>query len=428
MNKFNKSLILSLSAMAMMVACKKDDKGESKAKTTEAPKVTDTKTGDKDVADVKKTPDAPKELMDATEALKGCWTASNAHDAAAFGKCVDDKSEMAVVDHTPPMGAKGSTEILAKMKMRWTAFSDIKAAPQLVLTNGQNIASILHVTGTNDGEMMGKPASNKAMSMFTAELVEMSPEGKIAKDRWWMDQGTAMHQMGMHENEMAPASETAWAEAVWVKAENNEAETANVAFVKGMEEHVAKADVDGYMALVADDVSFRYVGHKDPANGKAEYKKGFDMWMAMAEHKGTVAEIWGAGDWVVSVSDLVTTMKTDLPGTKDTKGKEVKSKVVEFYQVADGKLKTHWVFENTMNYGVQLGLMGDMEGMHGEHPGGEHPKGGDHPAGEHPKGEKAGGEHPAGKKAGGEHPKGEKAGGEHPAGKKADGEHPKKTK
>ncbi len=417
MNKFKKSLILSLSAMAMMVACKKDDKGETKAKTTEAAKVTDTKKTDTDTPDIKKT------SVDATEALKGCWAASNAHDAEAFGKCVDDKTEMAVVDHTPPMSAKGSADILAQMKMRWTAFSDIKAAPQLVLTNGQNIASILHVTGTNDGEMMGKPASNKAMSMFTAQMVAMRTDGKIATDHWWMDQGTGMHQLGMHENEMAPASETAWAEAIWVKAENNEAETANVAFVKGMEELVAKADVDGYMALVADDVSFRYVGHKDPANGKEAYKKGFDMWMAMADHKGTVAEIWGAGDWVVSVSDMVTTMKIDMPGTKDTKGKEVKSKVVEFYQIADGKLKAHWVFENTMNYGVQLGLMGDMKGMHGEHPAGEHPTGdhpkGEHPAGEHPKGEKAG-EHPAGDK---------KAGGEHPAGdKKADGEHPKKTK
>lgn len=381
MNKINKTLILSLSAMAMMVACKKDDKGDEKAKTKEAPKVA--KTTEKDVektTDVKKTPDDPAgEEVDATEALKACWAANAGQDEAGLVKCFDEKTVFTAVDHTPPMNATGSEAIMGMTKMRWSGFSDMKTAPQLVLTNGQNIASLLHVSGTNDGEMMGHPASNKKMSMFAAELVTMSPTGKVVSQRWWMDQGTAGHQMGMHPNEMAPSEETPWAESIWVTAEGNESETANVALVKGMGESVTKGDVDAYQALVADDISFRYVGHKESAEGKEAYKKGFDMWMAMADHKGVTTEVWGAGDWVVSVSDTVATMKMDMPGTKETKGKEVKSNVVEFYQIADGKLKTHWVFENTMNYGVQLGLMGDMKGMHGD----AKPAGHEHGEGKH---------------------------------------------
>ncbi len=31
--------------------------------------------------------------------------------------------------------------------------------------------------------------------------------------------------------------------------------------------------------------------------------------------------------------------------------------MIEFMEIKDGKLKTHWVFENTMAYAAQLGLL-----------------------------------------------------------------------
>ena len=64
-----------------------------------------------------------------------------------------------------------------------------------------------------------------------------------------------------------------------------------------------------------------------------------------------------AGDWVVAVNDVTSKLKQNMPGTKNTKGKEVNTTVLEFLQFDQGKLKTHWIFENSMAYPVQLGLI-----------------------------------------------------------------------
>jgi len=349
-------LLLSLLVLSTL-ACNND---EHKAKSAPA------KASKTVVKTAKKAVPAPTKAkaMDATEALKAYWAADAARDEAALSAFIDDKSVVTMVDHTPPMTHTGA-DIVKMNKMHWSAFSSMKTTPQLVLSSGQNIAAIRHFEGVNDGSMMGMPATNKTMALFAAELVTMTPEGKISSERWWMDQATAAHQMGMFPSKRAPDADKAWdaSKVQWIKAEHNDAEKANLALAQKLAESLVNKDVDAYMEQVADDVSFRYVGEKEGVKGKAEYKKGLAMWMTMADHKGMVTEAWAAGDWVVSVEDMVSTMKMDMPGTKETKGKEVKSNLISFYQFNEGKLQSHWIFENSMNYAVQLGLMPPMKGM-----------------------------------------------------------------
>ncbi len=361
MNQCTKTLLVTLSALAMMVGCKKDDKKEASKEAPKATKTTDTPAEEKTPEEPKKTPEKPAEKVDALTAIKACWAADASHDEKALANCYDDNSAFSVVDHTPPVAGKGAETALAMAKSHWTAFSDMKVEPQLVLSKGNKIASIFLMSGTNDGEMsMGEmkiPASSKKISVLVAQVVEMSDAGKIVNDRFWIDQATMSAQLGMHPNPRSPKEESAWEAPVWTASSDSEVEKANLALIKSMHESVDKGDVDGYLALVADDVSFRYLADGKALAGKEEYKKGLAMWMTMADHKETVTEVWAAGDWVVSVTDSISTMKQDMPGTKDTKGKEVKSTVLAFHQFADGKLKAHWVVENSMNYAVQLGLM-----------------------------------------------------------------------
>lgn len=70
-----------------------------------------------------------------------------------------------------------------------------------------------------------------------------------------------------------------------------------------------------------------------------------------------IKSAWAAGDWVFVTSEMQVEMLVDMPMAKGSKGKQVKLAQTEFFQIADGKLKTHWVFENSMQYAVQLGLV-----------------------------------------------------------------------
>lgn len=345
-------LFLSLCVGAMLTSCKKEDntgQADPNEAVTAAPKP---------AAETAESPAAEKK--DAMASFKDCLAAFNSKNEAAYGNCYDDSSEWGMIDFAPPMSGKGRPS----PKPVWIAFPDMNSEAQLVLQNGDKTASILLTQGTNSGPHMGMPASNKKLSIFETQLMAFSESGTVRTAHFLTDHATMAHQLGMHKNERSPDSETAWADKQWITAENNDAEKANVDLVKQMAANMDNGDHDGYLARVADDISFRYTGDKNPMNGIKAYKEGFKKWADMAEHKTTLVEAWGAGDWVVAVSDNIHTLKKDLPGTKDTKGKEVKTRTIEFMQLSEGKLKTHWVFENSMAYAVQLGLMDMKKDMH----------------------------------------------------------------
>jgi len=183
-----------------------------------------------------------------------------------------------------------------------------------------------------------------------------------------MDQATGAHQMGMHKSEMSPDSETAWAKEAIVIAKSDDKEKKNLEFVKGLEKLVGSKDKAAMLAVVADDIEFRYVGDKNVIANKAAYEKAMNRWMSMVEvTKRTSNNVMAAGDWVFTSSDVTIKMLKDMPGAKGTKGKEVTTKQVEFIMVADGKIKKHWIFENSMQFPIQLGLM-DPSKMHGQKP------------------------------------------------------------
>ena len=69
-----------------------------------------------------------------------------------------------------------------------------------------------------------------------------------------------------------------------------------------------------------------------------------------------INNMWSAGDWVVAESSATGTMSVNLPGAK-TKGKSYSGNYLEFYQFADGKVKQHWVFENSLAFAIQVGLV-----------------------------------------------------------------------
>ncbi len=345
-------LFVSLCITVLVSACKKDEK------TAPAPKKAPVATKPVPPAPPPKVEEKPAvEKKDPLASFKACWAAYNKKDDVALGKCYDEKSEWTMVDFTPPMSGKGTEASLAAVKGIWKAFPDINSEPQLVLHNGNKFASIILTQGTNSGDFMGKPATNKKISIYETQLVSYNETGAVEMAQFLTDHSVMAHQLGLHKGERAPDAETAWPEKLWITAKNDEVEKKNVAFVEQMAEKLLAGDHKAVLANIAEDIHFRYVGDKEPMKGIKAYKQGYKKWTDMAEHKGTPIEIWGAGDWVVAVKDNVHTFKKDFPGAKGTKGKEVKTRTIEFMQIAEDKIKNHWVFENSMAYAIQLGMI-----------------------------------------------------------------------
>jgi predicted ester cyclase len=348
MTILRKTLIVAVSTCALVTACKKDE-----AKTAEEPAPTAGKTTE---ATAMATGEATGEgRVDTTARFRECWAAYNSKEEDAFKNCYADSAEGELVDYVPPTMARGPEEMLAVAKDVWKKFPDIKAEAQLVLVNGPNVAAIVYVDGTNTGPLDDKPATGKSISIFQGQIASLNPEGKVVTDHHWIDQTSMMHQLGMQPSERSPDSETPWAKSIWVVAENSSVEKANRELAEQLGQLAEKDDRAGYFSHVADDIGFRYVGDKNVVNGIEAYKKAFAMWEDMADYKSAPVSLWAAGDWVVAVHDTTATLKEDMEGIPGSKGKDVKTKQLEFMAFADGKLKTHWVFENTAAYAAQLG-------------------------------------------------------------------------
>jgi predicted ester cyclase len=349
------------------VGCKKDDKADE-AEPKAAPSVTTPTTG---ADSAKTTPKAePAKAWtgeDTAKAFQECWAGFNAKDEAVAKKCYADDAEFAYVEFVPAMAQKGADAIGAMQKMWWGGFPDAKGETQLLLVNGANYAAINLMTQTNTGEMMGMPASGKKTVTFEAQSGSLNEEGKVKTDYHYADQATMAHQMGMHTSERSPDSETAWPEQLTVIAANDDKEKANIKFLEDLDKTITAEGFPAMLAVVADDIQFRYVGDKNTVSGKADYEKGMKEWTTMVKMTGReVKSIWAAGDWVFVSSNSTSEMLVDMPGAEGTKGKPVTLTQTEFFKIADGKIKKHWIFENTMQYPVQLGLM-DPAKMGGGH-------------------------------------------------------------
>ncbi len=129
----------------------------------------------------------------ANEALaKRFYTEFNAHNFDSFPEFIAAD----VVDHSAAPGSKPGLEMMVEeMKGFATAFSDMQITNEKVLVSGDYVTVISTARGTNDGEMMGKPATNKPVE-FQAIDVWLVKDGKLA-EVWHVEQLLQMMtQMG----------------------------------------------------------------------------------------------------------------------------------------------------------------------------------------------------------------------------------------
>ena len=124
--------------------------------------------------------------------VKRLYEEINAGNLAAFDTLVDDSFVEHEDNGTPPTkaGVKAFFEIVL------AAFPDFRMSPEHLVAESDLVSVFLTVTGTQRGEFMGIPATNKSVSVNVSDLMRVQ-NGKITEHWGITDMAALMQQLGV---------------------------------------------------------------------------------------------------------------------------------------------------------------------------------------------------------------------------------------
>jgi ketosteroid isomerase-like protein len=343
---------LILAALAATAGCKKSDE----AKQGEAPPPAEAagKT-----ATEAATPAVPNEVAgaDLVKRIDACYAALEAWEKDAVRDCFSKTPEVIYIDQVPPTKATTPEQIVVQAGSFRNAFPDFKAERLVILVKGTKSAVLVRNTGTHKGSSLGIPPTGKSLSILTADVGEHDPDGRNARARYYVDQSTILHQLGVQESASAAASEKSWGEPVRVVAKGDDAERANLEVVRSGLDALTKADVKSALAMYANDAVLRYIPDANPYTGLQDIESWMRGYIAVSvDYAMTTRDAWAAGDWVVAELTTGGKLAQDLPDAKGTKGKKWELNTLELFRLADGKVKQHWSFANGLKFAADVGL------------------------------------------------------------------------
>lgn len=342
-----KQTLVCMAALVIAASgCKKeDDSSKGKGETAGA-------------KDKKPTPKPTPKPKSVTDVVGACLSAIEQHSDSKLKECYAANLEFVAVDHEPSV-AGGQDVAVQHAKSLWTSFPELGYSGRLTLANGNKLATVIVAKGIDEGGVLGAEASGKTYNAVHAALFELDDAGKIKRHRVWIDQSTLLKQLGLHESDSAPAAEQAWAKAPAIVAADSPEQTKNVEVVKA---HIARfvAGKDAAELVKAgytDGATFRYIPDGESSVGTEKVTARVAAYLAPnSELAVEVLEIWPAKNWVVARTQTQATIAKGLKGAEALGGKKWKGEYLELYELADGKIKTGYVFANNLRFETDLGL------------------------------------------------------------------------
>jgi predicted ester cyclase len=301
--------------------------------------------------------------------FKECWKRFSTKDAK-FSECyaADAVAEFpgSVMG---PEKVSGDKAVVDNAMTYKTAFPDMAGEPQIVLVNGNNVAAVVRVSGTNSGPMKGPagemPATNKKVGYMLAHFAELGADGKVKHDAIYSDQGSLMGQLGMLPPgaPFRPTVDKDLANKVTVVAKDDKVEQDNLALAKKMDEAMNKHDTAFFAAGYADDAVMRNMGDAEDTTGKAKIEEGMKMMFgSFPDLKFQHNNQWAAGDWVVMTGVMTGTNKGDMGPKMKATNKAVTVPYAELVRFEGGKVKEDLIFFNGALFMQQLGMGGPPGG------------------------------------------------------------------
>lgn len=134
-------------------------------------------------------------IPEITQALKRETEAWNAHDADGVAACYAE--DAVLYDVGLPEALRGRVAIRDAVAGYLTAFSDFHADMGEPIVSGNRAAQEWKVTGTNDGELFGVPATGKSATTYGCGTAEFGEDGLIHRGGNYWNAAELMQQLGV---------------------------------------------------------------------------------------------------------------------------------------------------------------------------------------------------------------------------------------
>jgi steroid delta-isomerase-like uncharacterized protein len=132
--------------------------------------------------------------MSNADTMRQFYDRVNAGDIDGFAALIADD----MIEHEKVEGLPQTKEgVVEFFKMFGAAFSDLRLDAEDMIVSGDKAWARVRITGTNDGEFMGMPATGKSVDFQAVDMVRFNDDG-IAAEHWGVtDTMTMMQQLGV---------------------------------------------------------------------------------------------------------------------------------------------------------------------------------------------------------------------------------------
>jgi steroid delta-isomerase-like uncharacterized protein len=132
--------------------------------------------------------------MSNADTMRQFYDRVNAGDIDGFAALIADD----LIEHEEVEGLPQTKEgVIQFFEMFRAAFSDLRMEAEDVIESGDRAWARIRMTGTNDGEFMGMPATGKPVDFQAVDMVRFNDDGTAAEHWGVTDTMTMMQQLGV---------------------------------------------------------------------------------------------------------------------------------------------------------------------------------------------------------------------------------------
>jgi predicted ester cyclase len=313
---------------------------------------------------VSNEPPAAKVLTAAERAAwyQECWSHFNSRNWDRFRACYAGTVESEQVDSGHP-AARGVEAAMAVNRGFTEAFPDVKGTGELILVNGDAMASIYVLNGTHTGALLGWdgqtiPATSKPIGVRQAHRIRMDALGsRVVEEEFYSDTGTLMAQLGLNPMPARPVATSTASSPTVVIASGTPAELSNVDRLRAQMAAYNSHDAKGVDAYNAPDLVYHDMSMPADQTAKESLAATLNMFKAFPDVKLVPLSAWGAGSYVVVAGRFEGTNKGPLAamGIKKPTGKAISARYLDIARWENGKIKEEWLFYDGLAMARQLG-------------------------------------------------------------------------
>jgi ketosteroid isomerase-like protein len=305
---------------------------------------------------------APKPITadDLSKRFEQCWTFFNNAKWDDFKACYADNATFDVPGSPlPPI--TGNAGILDNAKKFAATFPDMRGEPQLELISGHTVVGISLLTGTMTGDLtapMAIPATKNKVGLLLGQVVTLDDQARATSESEFYDLATLLGQIKPDPKHPVRAVADKALPKEIVIATDSEQEKANLATTQKIMEAFSAHDAKAFGEFLADDVTWSEAANAKDTGRKETIVNAQAFWKGFSDAKLKADKQWAAQNYVATVGELDATNDGDLPamGIKKT-GKAIRVPFLAIAKLDGGKVKRFWLFDQSIAFATQLGLM-----------------------------------------------------------------------